>query len=473
MTDFINQPWFWLYYISYSLLIVATLLHMLYKQRSPQSLMTWMLALILLPYLGVLLYLFFGSRKFFKARRKPAISITSLKQCQPQNKLARQTDRILSANHINTTTQDNDVKLFHDCQAAFNSFLAEIKQATQSIYIETYIFEIDETGEQILQALEQKASQGVEVCLLIDGIGSYELYRNQHLLKGLQKQGGKVAFFHPLFSTLFRGQLNLRNHRKIYLFDQTVLFTGGINLSSDYLGASDDQRWKDLIFKVQGPAVQHYSNLFNEDWLYTTGQPLIHDHPPLLELTANQRPSSEDPQQILQVIPSGPDIEGDALLEAMLHSIYAAQHQIQIVTPYFIPDSAILNALLIAIKRGIKVQLFTPEVSDHLIFDLGRSSYTRELAEAGAEVFYYTDNMLHAKLVMVDDSVMLSGSANLDYRSLFINYEVVNMIYAQPQIRQAQQWIDDLKPDCIHYHPTTSAVRRLFENLTRIFAPIL
>lgn len=468
MSDLLNQPLFWLYF-SYISLVIATLLHMLYQQRSPQNLMAWLLTLLLLPYLGVFLYLIFGSRKFFKKRNKNLISMKSVSDFQSTNTLATETNHILSANLIAGTTTDNHIQLFDNNQDAYKAFLSAVESATSSIYIETYILEIDQTGKSILEALTTKAKQGLEVCLLLDGIGSYSLYRKQSLLKEFQKQGGKVAFFNPVLSSLFKGQINLRNHRKIYLFDQTTLFTGGMNLSNDYLGNSNScqTRWKDLLFKVEGSAINHYLNFFKEDWLFATQQ--------MIQTTADLSVLSLSPthQQVIQVVPSGPDIEGDPLFETLLYSFYAAKQQIQIITPYFIPDSAVLNALLIAIKRGVKVQLYTPETSDHLIFDLGRSSYMRELAETGAEIFYYTDNMLHAKLVMIDQRVMLSGSANLDYRSLFINHEVVNLIYSDTLIQQTQNWIDRLKPNCVHYTPTQNRVRRLLENLTRTIAPIL
>ncbi|MEA3405280.1 MAG: cardiolipin synthase [Pseudomonadota bacterium] len=468
MSDLLNQPLFWLYF-SYISLVIATLLHMLYQQRSPQNLMAWLLTLLLLPYLGVILYLFFGSRKFFKKRNKTLISIKSISDFQSGNTLAIETNKILCTNQIAGTTQDNHVQLFHNSQEAFSTFLAAIENATSSIYIETYILELDRTGNTILEALTEKAKQGLEVCLLLDGIGSCPLYRNRSSLKEFKKHGGKITFFNPVFRALFSGQINLRNHRKIYLFDQVTLFTGGMNLSNDYLGDShsDQPHWKDLLFKIEGPATSHYLNIFKEDWLFATQQAIK------TTAVSPSKQSNGTHQQVIQVVPSGPDIEGDPLFETLLHSFYSAKQQIQIITPYFIPDSAVLNALLIAIKRGVKVQLFTPETSDHLIFDLGRSSYMRELAEAGAEILYYTDNMLHAKLVMIDRQVMLSGSANLDYRSLFINHEVANFIYSDTLIKQTQNWIDQLKPNCIHYTPTPNRVRRLLENLTRIIAPIL
>jgi len=471
VSDFLNQPLFWLYLTLYSGLVLATLLHMLYRQRSPQSLMAWLLTLLLLPYIGVILYLVFGTRKFFAKRTKGRIELSPEKALTTDHWLTQQTDHILRANNLSGTSEHNHIQVLNDNTHLYDAFLTAIEEAQQSIYIETYIFELDQTGQTILQALTKKAQQGLEVCLLLDGIGSYNLYTNQSKLKALIQQGGKVAFFHPVIGSLFKGQINLRNHRKIYLFDTHTLLTGGMNLSNNYLGpsqSSDSHHWKEFMLKISGTANAHYAKIFAEDWRYATGQPLTVNH--AQDAYVN---NTTHAQQVLQTVPSGPDIEGEPLFEVLLHKLYSAKQSIQIVTPYFIPDSSVLNALLIALKRGVKVQLLTPETSDHFIFDLGRSSYTRDLAEAGAEVFYYTDSMLHAKLLIIDQEAMISGSANLDYRSIYINYEVVNIIYSTDIIKETQDWIAQLKPNCIHFTPTQSKTRRLLENLTRIIAPIL
>ena len=471
MSEFLSLPLFWLYLTAYSGLVLAALLHMLYRQRSPQSLMAWLLTLLLLPYFGIILYLVFGTRKFFVKRTKSRIELNAEQPLKSDHWLTQQTDHILRANHISATSEHNHIEILHNSTELYDAFLSAIENAQTSIYIETYIFELDQTGQAILQALTRKAQQGIKVCLLLDGIGSFNLYKHQSKFKPLIKQGGKVAFFHPVFGSLFKGQINLRNHRKIYLFDEHTLLTGGMNISNEYLGAAQptgEQRWKEFMLQISGTAIAHYAKIFSEDWYYATNQTLTLEPP--------QKAYFDDPhryQQILQTVPSGPDIEGEPLFEVLLHKLYSAKHNIQIVTPYFIPDSSVLNALLIALKRGVRVQLFTPETSDHLIFDLGRSSYTRELAEAGAEVFYYTQSMLHAKLLLIDQEAMISGSANLDYRSIYINYEVINIVYSSNLITETQAWIEELKPNCIHFTPTQSKTRRLLENLTRIIAPIL
>lgn len=468
MTFSINQPLFWLYLFDIAM-VIATVIHMLYQRRSPQNLMAWLLTLLLLPILGVILYIVFGSRKFLYKREKPPIAMRSVSVTKPDNELASQLDRLLQSNQIAGTTNGNQVRLCNSDVEAFDILMDALENAEHSIHIQTYIFELDSTGKTILNALIRKAQQGVQVRLLLDAIGSFSLYLNRKRLEPLIQAGGQYAFFQPPIHSFFKSRVNLRNHRKIYLFDQSTLLTGGMNLSNDYLGSRETEpkngRWIDLMFKIQGPTTFHYQYVFNEDWFYTTDERLKDPKPP-----AN---SASEQGEIMQVVPSGPDINSDALFETLLHSIYLAKHSIQIVTPYFIPDSAIMHALLIAVKRGVKVTLITPETSDHLIFDLGRSSYMRELSEVGGELLYYQDNMLHAKLIMIDQQSMLIGSANFDYRSLFINHEVVNFIYSKPLIQTMSAWLEELQNHSQPYQPSGNRIRKLFENLTRIVAPIL
>jgi cardiolipin synthase len=464
----IDYPLFWIY-LSYTSLVIATVLHMLYQRRSPQNLLAWFLTLILLPFLGVFFYVLFGSRKFLFKRRKPTLEMQSIASVKPDRTLAIQLDELLRANHIAGATFGNQISLHTDGTLAFTLFMQSIESAQASIHLQTYIFETDETGFAILAALTRKAQQGVQVRLLMDAVGSFALYRNPKALKPLVEAGGQYAFFQPILRSFLSNQVNLRNHRKIFLFDQTLLLTGGINLSNDYLGSSANTpkngRWIDLLCKIQGPNTLHYQNVFNADWLYTTGETL-----PAIQLKTDVQPIEGD---LLQAIPSGPDIESDALFETLLQSIYRAKHSIQMVTPYFVPDSSIMNALIIALKRGVKLTLITPHTSDHLIFDLGRSSYIRELKELGADVFFYQTSMLHAKLTIIDRNIMIIGSANIDYRSLFINHEIVNLIYSKPLIQQMQTWVETLLLESQVYEPSESKLRKLFENLTRIFAPIL
>ncbi|MGM0541952.1 MAG: phospholipase D-like domain-containing protein, partial [Pseudomonadota bacterium] len=276
--DFLpDYPLFWIY-LAYTTLVITTVLHMLYQRRSPQNLMAWLLTLILLPFIGVFFYILFGSRKLLFKQRKPTIEMQPISTLKPDKTLAIQLDELLHANQIPGATFGNQISLHTDATLSFTIFMQAIEAAQSSIHLQTYIFEADESGLAILNVLVHKAQQGVQVRLLLDAVGSFALYRNQNALTPLIEAGGQYAFFQPLWRSFFSHQVNLRNHRKIYLFDQTLLLTGGINLTNDYLGTDATRpkngRWIDLLCKIQGPNILHYQNVFNADWFYTTSQKL-------------------------------------------------------------------------------------------------------------------------------------------------------------------------------------------------------
>jgi len=434
--------------------------------------MAWLLTILLLPVFGLILYAVLGSRKFFSKHKKPIIHLPDIADDSPQSPLGKNINNILSANNLPGASQHNTIEAFTSSNAAFNAFMHEIESAKKSIHIQTYIFELDNTGKAIFNALVKKANEGVKVYLLLDAIGSFNLYRNQKKLRPLVKSGGQFAFFQPLFKSAINNQINLRNHRKIYLFDNHTLLTGGMNISNDYLASeitnNPSHQWKDLLLKITGPSTLLYQNIFNADWLYSTNDKI--KPVPLLRERTNL---SNTANAIIQVIPAGPDIEKDVLFEAILQSIYSAQNRIDIVSPYFIPDNSLMNALLVAIKRGVSVNLITPCKSDHIIFDLGRSSYMRELYENGGNIHLDQSVMLHAKLIMIDEECVIIGSANLDYRSMFINHEIVNFIYSPSVINEMKLWINDLTSQALLFKSSPKKRHRLLENLTRIFAPIL
>lgn len=238
-----------------------------------------------------------------------------------------------------------------------------------------------------------------------------------------------------------------------------------MNLSAEYMGPSPDPgRWNDLLFLIEGPAVFHYLEIFASDWAYASG----HTTPISLDTVP---PGQGD--AYIQVVPSGPDIARDALYEALLCAIYTARERIWIVTPYFVPVTSLQEALIIAHHKGVDVKLITPYESNHLLADLVRSSYMRELMEAGVEVALYKGPMLHAKAILFDDAGAMLGSVNIDNRSLLLNYEVVSFAYSVPIISEVSGWMERLLEESHHVMKPAGTLRRLAENLLRILAPQL
>lgn len=442
------------------LLFIAALLHMLYRRRSPSNMIAWLLGIFLLPYIAVPLYFIVGTRKREKKLYKRPFSMRELHKSTCEN--SHPVDAVLRNNGIPSMTGGNGFELHSDGVSAYRVLIEEVHRARESIYIGTYIFKNDATGRALLEALTQKAREGVRVKLLIDSLGSFRLYLFQSPFRALREAGGEVCFFMPVLHIPFRNYINLRNHRKIYLFDARCVLTGGMNISIEYLGS--DARalhWNDLLFLIRGPAVFHYFEIFASDWNYASGKPL-----------PEKEYAVPDPEggSVVQVVPSGPDIAADALFEALISAIHAAQKRIWIVTPYFVPDEAVVQALVIASRKGVDVRLITPRESDHYIADLGRSSYMRELEESGITVALYGKSMLHAKAVLFDETIAMLGSVNIDNRSLFLNYEVVSFAYSADVIGSVEAWMKTLLAHSGKGMEPAGRIRRLGENFMRVIA---
>lgn len=454
---------------SYLFLVIGGLLtllaigHILYQRRSSTAMISWILFILFMPHVAVPLYFLIGIRKRALKQVRASLTFPSLPE-DHQNKDEHVLATILQRNGIPPATAANRFEIITDGVDAYHQMILAMDAAQESILIATYVFGRDATTQAILQALTRKAQAGVAVYLLIDIVGSFGAYLHPDMLRPLKKAGGHVTFFLPLFHRPLRKHFNLRNHRKIYLVDQKVLFSGGMNLSDDYLGeANGSPRWKDLLYRLEGPAVATFVALFKNDWLYAAGSPVT---------LPEYAPSSEGKHH-LQVVPSGPDIPRDALYEALIESLCAARERIWIVTPYFVPDETLLQALILACHKGVDVTLVTPRHSNHLLADLTRSSYMRQLEEAGGTLRLYEGEMLHAKAILIDHLGGMVGSLNLDNRSLFLNYEVVTFVYSPKVIADLEQWMQELMRKTGSGLLTPSKIREAGENIMRVIAPLV
>ena len=445
--------WSYLLFIVGGLAIVATLVHMLYTKRSPSSILVWLLLMIIAPYIFVFFYFIFGVRKHPNQPFHTTLDPKAIKS-------AKTLDILLQNNRITPATKDNSIEIFTDADTAAQEFFTALKDARQSIYLCTYVFKYDSVGKRVLKIVQQKALEGVDVVLLIDSFGSFWLYIMQLKLQKFRNSGVKIYFFKPLFNFKFTQRFNLRNHRKAYIIDKQVLFSGGMNIADEYLGSKGANRWIDILYKAKGAIVNDYLAIFEADLKKTLSQ----------EFTIVKPTQPKCGNSVLQALPSGPDIASDALFESLLHSIYSASKSITIITPYFIPDEQILQALKIAWHKGICIKIITPQQSNHPLADITRSSYIRQMREWGVPIYFYKKTMLHAKAIIFDDATLILGSINLDYRSLLLNYEAVTISYSKDDIQKLNSWIDSLIQDCATHYPDASKLQRVFENFTRVFA---
>jgi cardiolipin synthase len=445
------------------LLALALLAHLLKAQRSPTSTLAWLLVILLAPYVGVPIYLIFGGRKIRRmAGRKERVY--HRQRDFAGGAAGHDIERILRSYGIPPATGGNSVSAITSGEEAYRQLMVLIDRAERTIHITTYILGRDAVGQAIVARLAERARAGVEVRLLLDSVGSWRVGRR--FLAPLTQAGAKVAFFMPVIHIPFRGRANLRNHRKIAVIDGRHALTGGMNFAEEYMGPTPSPaRWGDFSVVISGPAVHDLGDLFRSDWRFATGEDLPPDDPSGIP--------TEPANAIVEVVASGPDVEGDPLYEALISVAFTATQRIWVVTPYFVPDETLARALDLAARRGVDVRLIVPEHSNHLMADLARASYLRQVHDAGGHVLLYKMTMIHAKVVLVDDRLAIVGSANMDMRSLFLNYEVAVFLYSAPQIESTAAWIHAMNAECVHGLPAQGRVRELAEDVVRLLSPLL
>lgn len=445
--------------------ILAAILVMsvLRRQRTSSAAFAWLIAILFVPYLGVPLYLIFGGRKLKRdAHTKKAIHLVDQETVSAQD--ADPIDCLLRGYGIPGATGGNKIRLCHTGIDVYNELVQLIENAEHQILITTFILSRDQVGRDIVKRLSRKGAQGVTVCLLLDDIGS--MFTTRKFLGKFLDNGGKVAYFMPLFRFPFHGKANLRNHRKIAIADQKVVLAGGTNIANEYIGPHPcKDRWTDLSFVLTGPAVRHYLEVFQSDWLFACGEN-VNIIPP------NLNASAVTGRGVVQVIPSGPDVPGDPIYDALLTAVFAAKKRFWIVTPYYVPDEALAKALRLAALRGVDVRVVVPSRSNHLLPDLARGTHLRELEKCGGRIIKYP-NMVHAKVILVDESQAVVGSANMDMRSLFLNYEIVMLAYSKPDVAAVYKWVQDLIDQGSEGMPPVGIARDTVEGVARLVAPLL
>ncbi len=432
--------------IAETLFIIYLLSTILQERRAPTSSLAWILAIVAVPYVGIPLYLVIGNRKLKKIRKNSTFPLerNQKRHCQ-------------------------SIPILYEGEQAMIAVEKLLTEAKHSVAISTFILGDDATGRRIMELLVKKEHEGVDVFLLLDGVGSF--WAPGSLIQELRNAGGQVAEFLPLMRLPFKGRANLRNHRKMIIVDRQKAIVGGMNLAEHYLGYGL-RRWRDLSFIIEGDAVQDLTSIFESDWGFATGLPLTLAANP----TVQYYPDSAIDQNLppsLEVIPSGPDIPEDLLYERILDSIFHANQSISIVTPYFIPDETLLKALCIAARKGLRVELYIPKRSNHLVADFVRTSYLNDLHRLGARINLFTEAMLHAKLVLIDTKTVIFGSANMDIRSMLLNYEI-GLISDDVQFaHDLNSWCGRLLKNSIAYSPKTGAVRETIQGMARVLAPLL
>lgn len=440
------------------LLMLVLVAGMLRQRRNPATSAAWLMFMLVLPYIGVPLYLLFGTRKL--AGLKQRKSHLFMADSAPREPPSDPVQRYLQSMHVPPPVAADAIRFHAGAGEARRALLDVLHGAHQSLDVCVFILANDAFGREVLAILSERARDGVQVRLLLDGFGSFLLPKWR--LRALLQAGGRVAWFIPVLHRPWRGRTNMRNHRKLAIADGRWVWAGGRNIAADYLDAEANTHWHDLSFDLQGAAALHYWRLFDADWRFAAHE----EAPAPVSSSVSSATGSH-----VQLIPSGPDMVGDVLHELLVMLVAGARERIQMVSPYYVPGEVLQTVLAVAARRGIAVDLILPANSNHWLADLARNRYLRQLVEAGASVWLFPDAMLHAKAVVIDGRYALAGSANLDLRSLFLNFELMTLFYTPTDIGRLSHSIEALRGKAVLWKPRRPGViRETLEGLVLLTA---
>lgn len=458
---------------------LACIYRILLTYRTSQGAIAWIIGLLGLPYLTVPLFLLIGRNRFggyVKARRMGDESLTALLNRfeqqttsipAPGNDRFQDELQVLCKLGRQPFTDGNQCTLLRDGEATFEALFEAMEDACNYILLEFYIVRSDRVGQRIKSILERKLAQGVEVWFLYDDIGSAFLPRRY--LRELSRAGARVASFGDGNIRRRRFQINFRNHRKLLVCDGKVGFVGGINLGDEYLGTAMDQDpLRDTHCRIEGPAVSGLQLAWLEDWNWAS------DELPNLDWSAGEHTPGD--QEVL-ILPTGPADTWETCTLLFLNCINNARSRIWIASPYFVPDFQIMNALQLAALRGVDVRILIPETPDNHLIKLAAYSYLVQASQAGICIYRYQPGFMHQKVVLVDDRYAAVGTANLDNRSMRLNFEITAINTDRQFVSDVEQMLEEDLKSCRLMTERDYRDRSILFRLTcraiRLSAPLL
>lgn len=451
--------------------------HAVVYKRDPRSATLWVLLIGLLPLGGALLYLFFGinryqrrARRLSGARAAPCATAPTAVPPDLPDALAGLARLVGRATGLPLTEGNRITPLFDGAQA-YPAMLADIDAARHSVALASYIFDGRSIGQAFVEALQRAHARGVRVRVLIDDV--YARLLPWSAYAALRGSVGRVASFNPTLIPARLHAAHLRNHRKLLVVDGTVGFTGGMNIFGPYWRPeAPEQACHDLHFRLEGPVVGHLVQTFVRDWFDTSEERLDADF-----FGAAPTPGSEAGTSWARGIEAGPDETMDRLRWTFMGALSAAQRTVRIWTPYFVPDQPLIAALNTAALRGVRIDLLTPQHSDHPAVQWAARAHYWQVLEHGARIFERPGPFDHTKLMLVDGLWCCLGSANWDARSLRLNFEFNVEVYDPSLCARLEAAFDAVREES---RPVASAALRaqplavkLRDGIARLFTPVL
>ncbi|MEC5140443.1 cardiolipin synthase [Pediococcus pentosaceus] len=469
--------------VFYLINIIIALTIALMEKRDISAAWAWLFVMLLLPGIGFIIYLFFGwklnQRQIFDLKAQKRLGISDMAEYQkrnPKNKPTLDTnlENDLVQMFLNTDnailTTKNDLKIFTDGHEKFNSLFEDLKKAKHHINIEYFTIYDDQLGKKLRKILVQKAREGVQVKVLYDLFGSKG--SKQKFFKELIQAGGEVTPFMKSKLGYYSFRINFRNHRKIVVIDGSVGYIGGFNIGDQYLGRNKRfGNWRDTHLRLEGSVVLQLQSRFFMDWNASAKRQKV-------QFSLDYFPQSNVQNNIpMQIVSSGPENDVQKIKQGYIKMIMGAKHSIWIETPYFIPDDALMEALLIAIRSGIEVRIVIPQMPDHPFVYRATEYYVQQLLKAGARIYSYQNGFMHAKTIVVDNMITSVGSANWDIRSFKLNFEANAFMYdpkvAEQIIATIENDLKDARELDEEYFKQQSSWKKFRQLASRLISPIL
>ena len=454
------------------------MVRVLMDNRQPAKTMAWMLVLMFIPFLGIILYIFFGQN----TRKERKIWQQSLDQLTKRSMLEfveqkdfnipeeyRTISNLFMNQNLALPFKNNEVEIYTSGYDFFPSLLMEIGKAEHHIHIDTFIISDDPLGRIIADALIDKAKQGVEVRLIYDDVGSWRTPNS--FFTRMRNEGIEVYAFMPVRFPAFTSRVNYRNHRKICVIDGEVGFIGGMNIARRYVQGTSKQSWRDTHVKLTGAAVYGLQRAFLVDW-YFVSKVLITERSYYPEIIIGQNNS------LVQVVTSSPTSLWPEIEQGYVRILTNAKHYVYMETPYFLPTDPILFAMRVAALSGVDVRLMIPYETDTKVVEWASRSYVIEASKAGVKILLYRKGFNHSKLLVSDDAMATIGSTNVDFRSFENDFEANAFFYDKKIALQVKEVFLADQKDSIDLGDVRRFIKkpflqRLWESFVRLLSPLL
>lgn len=464
----------------YQVIVILTIIHVVLDNRQPAKTMAWALVIWFVPVVGIVFYLFFG----VNTRKERLISQRSLDMLSKRSMLEFVEQRDLRlpeeykpiidlfvSENFSLPFKGSEVKIHTDGYSFFHALLKEIASAKDHIHLDMYIFEDDALGNMVRDALVAKAREGVEVRLIYDDVGCWNV--SNRFFERMREEGIEVAPFLPVRFPSFTSKVNYRNHRKMIVIDGRTGFIGGMNIALRYVKGTKSQPWRDTMLQITGSGVYSLQRAFLVDW-YFVDRNLISNR----KYYPHPSEESSHNESLLQIVTSGPDTPYPEIMQGYVRMILAAKKYIYIETPYFLPTDPVLFALKTAAAGGVDVRILVPLRSDTKFVEWAGRSYLREMVKAGVSVSYYKTGFLHSKMIVCDDAICSCGSTNVDFRSFENNFELNAFIYdTKVAIAMRDIFLEDTSQSLLFtdvpHRVKPNILKRLVESLVRLMSPLM